>query len=649
MMKRILKGRRSFFIKLALAVLTAAILLFAPVKLQKDGGRYAITVSAYQNPSIAILEFDVDMTVQKDRKILVNEKITVQFLRSGLSMFYRSLAKNGARYSDIVAKCEDNDAFYYEVADNPDYDEFLDINCIGGAQKGNTWTYDISYTMIGNKAADDNGMIIDVVGFGWPVELNDVTVTMHFPAPLSASDYQVYVGYDNDEADTKKLQQFLSEDGKTLTLTAETLPLSYIYDYDEYMADGVTLDFTLPDGALDGYTMNRILTENITWIVLAGIACVLGAAVLLTLTRKKQDIITVVNVTAPDDMDPLKMGKWLDGTVDSEDITSMIYYFAHKGYLLINLEDEDDPLLIRKVRELPQGTPAYQRTLFEGLFKGGKDSVHTSDLAEKYYASVQTATLQVPSPKMYEKKSIFGFFGGGLIGLLYAFILPLAISTATVGGGYGYFAGFLFVIPIALNWLLGYVGENYRYKWKKSARLGMGIVRFVVAALSVIVFGAFFARHFLTGYETFAIGIFALLCAFMTTPALSRKDSYVKELGDILGFKDFILYTEEDKIKFMLEQDPELYYKVLPYAQVLGVTDAWEEKFKDLLLEPPSWCVGSDMTVFDYMIFHRCMTRAFATAMTLPQSESGVGRSGGGGSFGGFGGGGFGGGGGGAR
>ena len=114
---------------------------------------------------------------------------------------------------------------------------------------------------------------------------------------------------------------------------------------------------------------------------------------------------------------------------------------------------------------------------------------------------------------------------------------------------------------------------------------------------------------------------------------------------------DFIVVTEEDKIKVMLEENPELYYKVLPYAQVLGVTDEWENKFKNILIEPHTLCTGSEVTLFDYLVLDRCMRRAMVIAMTRPQPEGGsrTGRSGGGGSFGGFGGGGFGGGGGGAR
>ena len=149
------------------------------------------------------------------------------------------------------------------------------------------------------------------------------------------------------------------------------------------------------------------------------------------------------------------------------------------------------------------------------------------------------------------------------------------------------------------------------------------------------------------------LGVFG--ACFITQGALSRSENYLKILGQILGFKDFIVVTEEDKIKFMLEENPELYYDVLPYAQVLGVTDEWEEKFQKLTIEPPSWYYGRNMTVFDYYIIHRSLNRALAreiaeeVARRSNKGGSRVGRSGGGGSFGGFGGGGFGGGGGGAR
>ena len=71
-------------------------------------------------------------------------------------------------------------------------DGFLDINCIGGAEKGNVWTYDIFYTMESGKDFGD-GIIIDVIGFGWPVALHNVTARVSLPdTPLTEP--KLYIG-----------------------------------------------------------------------------------------------------------------------------------------------------------------------------------------------------------------------------------------------------------------------------------------------------------------------------------------------------------------------------------------------------------------------------------------------------------------------
>ena len=120
-------------------------------------------------------------------------------------------------------------------------------------------------------------------------------------------------------------------------------------------------------------------------------------------------------------------------------------------------------------------------------------------------------------------------------------------------------------------------------------------------------------------------------------------------LGRILGFKEFILVTKKDRLEEMLEQNPELFYDVLPYAQVLGVSAVWEGKFKSIRLQPPSWYEG-DFDIYDYWILRDSMRMMSLSMLVRPSNDgSSVGGIGGGGSFGGFSGGGGGGGGGGFR
>ena len=634
------------------------------------GGMYAVKASADTDDAFIVQQYDVDMTVQADRKIAVYEKMTifVNTKRQDATMFYRSLPTQGARYTDIEAKCQGNNGFYFYVADNEEVSGFIDVCCVGNISYGKVWTYEITYVMEQDVNTVKNGMTMDVIGYGWTVPLHNVTVNMRFPGAVVTS--EVYTDVFGEESGNTVTEAW-SQDKKTLTLHADVLKLAYSDKYNETVAGGITLEFALEDGVLMPYAKTRIFTKDMWKVCLgSGIAIVVGLLI-FAFFRSKRDVITVVNITPPDGMDPMKMGKWIDGTVNNEDVTSMIYYFANKGYLKIDLTDQDDPLLI-STGFLPDDAPAYEKTLFNGLFNGAQlvqveqpttetaavmsRAIHVSKLEGKFFQASQTAMKQVPdAPPMYEPKSIFTYVSGAIIGAILSFVIPFILSSS-VGGGYRYYFGIFLALPLFAISLIGYFSENYRYKWSKSKRMGLFIVEGVVALLFAILFCLFFAAHVMTLYEkaVLCVGVFA--SAFATQFTLTRSEEYMKELEDILGFKEFIVVTEEDKIKVMLEESPELYYKVLPYAQVLGVTDVWEDKFKGLTLQPPTWCVGSDMTWFDYYLIRRYLNRSMMLYMARAASEamnSGggrfVGRSGGGGSFGGFGGGGFGGGGGGIR
>ena len=656
-----------------LALLFAVLILLFPLAFQKGngGGMSAVTANAdwSNDAKISVQKYDVHMILREDRKIEVQESVTVKFLRQGLTMFYRSLPTDGARYENIQAECKGNDGFYFYVADNEEVSGFIDINCVGNANAGKTWTYDLSYVMEQGADTLKNGMTVDVVGFGWQVPLNDVTVQVDFPQKPTSS--EIYADVFGAESGNKVTQTW-SNEGKTLTLYTEKLNMTYSERYDEWVAGGITLEFTLPEGVLESYASTRFLTKDMWKIVLACVAGVVIAVLFAVLLGKKRDVVTVVNISAPDDMDPMKMGKWIDGAVNNEDITSMLYYFANKGYLKIDLNDQDDPTLIGIVDELPSDAPVYEKTLFKGLFDGAKvvseekpfeettantvRAVKVSALEGKFFQASQTAMKQVPdAPPMYEKKSIFAYVSGPIIGLLLAFLIPFFISKR-IGGGYEYYFGAILAIPLFVNALIGYLSENYRFKWKAGKRRWLLILQIIIAVSFTLIFVFLVAEHVMTEYEKAVLCIGVFVAHFATQRALSRTEKYLKALENILGFKQFIVVTEEDKIKFMLEENPELYYKVLPYAQVLGVTDEWEGKFKKLLVQPPSWCVASDLTWFDCYILSRCINRSMTASLARSAAAAAnkgagrfVGRSGGGGSFGGFGGGGFGGGGGGAR
>ena len=612
--------------------------------------------------AMEIAQYDVDITVRADRKLEYKEKILLKANKSG-SVFRRQLPMEGDRYSDITANCA-YEGFRYAIETDEETD-YLNIACYAPISKGSSRIFEIGYTLELARNDVKNGMRLDVIGYGWSVPLQNVTVTMHFPSALQ--DHSVTVGaYGTDEGvGAEKVVKTLDAEKKTLTLHADYLDLAYNNIFHETMAEGITVRLSFSDGALKPYFLTRVFTDDMWKIALGGLLVVGLAVLALVLTRKKRDLVTVVNIKAPDDMDPLTMGYALDGTVDNEDLTSMIYYFAHKGWLKINFRDQSDPELISIVKELPDTIPEHQRTLFEGLFAAGRDyplgkdglagwrCVKVSELVNRFFTHAQTAKKQVPAPKpMYESKSVWGFISGCVLGSLFA-LAAFYLMGKTLDKSYKYLLGGLFALPNVANTVIGYIRENYRYKWKKGKREWLFVAQIAIALVFVGGFTWLAAEHISTGAERFVIGTLAVLPPFITMPALSRSEKYLEVLGDIVGFKDFIIVTEEEKIKFMLEENPELYYKILPYAQVLGVTNEWEEKFARITVQPPNWYVGDDLTVFDCFVITRCLNRAITNALIAEAASkaakvggSFAGRSGGGGRFGGFGGGGGGGGGG---
>ena len=154
------------------------------------------------------------------------------------------------------------------------------------------------------------------------------------------------------------------------------------------------------------------------------------------------------------------------------------------------------------------------------------------------------------------------------------------------------------------------------------------------------------------GLIELGIQVISLIFIMILVTLMKRRTKYGTEvLGRILGFKTFLKTAEKEKLETLVNQDPEYFYNILPYAYVLGVSDEWIKNFETISLMPPEWYVGND-SYYDYHTFsnnYNYLMRTSANAMTSRPSSSDSYSSFSGGSFsgeGGFSGGGSGGGGG---
>ncbi len=588
--------------------------------------------------------YTVNAEVNEDRTITFKEEISFTMLQSKNS-FYRALPMEGDRFLNITAEGVNNPDFSFDVQDNPDVDGFIDINCYGGLSKGKTLTYRFTYTMECHFSNTEKGMIIDFVGGGWPFALNNVDVKVSFPAELAA--YQIHSTKFGESGND--YVEVVEETSTYLHLHADKLPLSYS-DYGNF-AVPVTVQFDLVDGGLQP-KLALDFTRPTVWVpIVLGLLLLSGAAVLFFFSRNKPVLSTVVGFKPPEGKDPMTVGYQLDGNVDNEDITSMIYYFASKGYLSISFE-EGEAVLHRKCEfDLPDTESAHAKALFEGLFDDGRTTTCVSDLKNAFYVHADKAKILVGSKKreMYQRSSLVRFVLCALLAMGAFLLIPALVGLIYVGGGYvSFLGGMMMLLPVGVSAVLSMVLENYRYKWDTKRKVGI----WLIIALAMVIGGVFYVAAY-THVLTLAERLITLLGGYgvliLGSGTLVRTEEHTELLGRILGFKEFILVTKKERLEELIEQNPALFYDVLPYAQVLGVSDVWEEKFKSITIQPPTWYEG-DFTLFDYWIIRRSMRLAAFTMMTRPSGNgSSVGGSGGGGSFGGFSGGGGGGGGGGFR
>ncbi|MBD5632464.1 MAG: DUF2207 domain-containing protein [Clostridia bacterium] len=598
-----------------------------------------ITASAATDPDylFEVKKYDVTYDIQSNCAISVTEDITVSYKGRLSTGFLRDIPANGGvqiRNVYVQKFGEKNrlEAVYFDVM-------YEDINYvtvdIGDSRYkvGKSESYRITYDYnISSSVVKDGMLPLNPIGFGWECDLYDCNVTLILPDGYkSATCYKGLVG------STKKCDFEESVvDGRTV-LTA----------YTEHLKDceGITFNINFEDGAISSY-----FDFTPYWFVLAAVAVLVILVVVKFLGFNKSTLTPVVNFEAPENIDPLMMGKLIDNRVDKEDITSMIYYFADKGYLKINLDDNADPTLIRIIQTLPEEAPEYEKVMFYNLFRDG-ETVKPSQLANRFYRTVDKVTSIVNSQTkgLYTSVSmtisvIFALIGGLLLSAAPVVLAFLGISHKLL-----MFAPFLALVPAFFVYVICQSTVYNKLKFTKKNKL---ILWLVVAVLCIIltVCYVFFVPTSILGYLPKAL--LCVVCSaiiVLSVSVITRTDDYTEKLNQIIGFKQFILLAEKDKLEAMLEDDPQFYYHVLPYAQVLGVSDKWEEKFRDLTVEPPQWATTSMLdTVIQFHVLNNIIRRStvkMTNGLVSRPSSSGI-NGGGRGIGGGFSGGGFGGGGG---
>jgi hypothetical protein len=555
-----------------------------------------------------ISNFQDTITVNPDGSALVNETIALTF-DGEFHGIHRTIpieypGPDGTNYQlfvDITSITDETGAKLKYDSSTSGADRDLKIYIPNAVDA--TRTVEIAYRVRnGTRFFDDHDEFYwNVTGNDWPVPIEHVSASVHFPDAASGS---------------LRAQAFTGVYGSTeqgATAKAEGANVEFETNNPLPMRGGMTIDVYIPKGILKAPSG---LTKFF-WFIAANPAVFLPlvtlAVMLVLWWYKGRDPNPGMSVAPmyepPPGISPAEAGTLLDDRIHPRDITSTIVDLAVRGYLKIEETDEKGILfhnkdyifhLLKPQSEWKdQDLAPHERVMLGNIFAGDTPDTRLSSLKNRFYTAVPViredimAALKLKGIYTLDPESANAYSAGAAVCIL----VPFAIFQ------FMGWADFFSSIPVV-----------------------------IVCVLIAAVIWWLFARE-------------------MTAKTLKGSRTHIA----VLGFQEFMNRVDAERLKTM---PPTTFEKFLPYAMALGVEHHWAQAFSGIVKDPPTWYAapagyGYGM-MFNPILFsssmHGMATDMHQVFVSAPRaSSSGSGFGGGGfGGGGGFSGGGFGGGGGGA-
>ncbi|MDX1478186.1 MAG: DUF2207 domain-containing protein [Saprospiraceae bacterium] len=427
----------------------------------------------------------------------------------------------------------------------------------------------------------------NLVGNDWPVPITSVTYQVIFPPDVYFSTDDY--GIATGPHGSRSADATIEREGQVLS-GKTTLPLQ--------PGEGVTIAVRMPPEAIAkpaGYRKPYDPAKDYLAMVPAALAAFLvGFWRRFGKTPHDPSENSIDDVYyPPDGMSAAVVGTIFDHTAHHRDVIALLPEWGNRGLVRIHALDpySNEPgLSIERIGELEPDAPKHEHVLFDGLFARG-DAVMVSDLKNTFYATTGRVQKALKRAVLHERVYDMGayrMFHSGKFVLL--FVLCMA-------GG--------IVMLVKTGWIV-------------------------------------------SGIALMALGVIALVIHFLP-PRRSTEGIILQR--QLRGLRNFLRDTPPGKMDDLLEDDPDYFSRMLPYAIAFGLDQAWVRACSQREVSAPHWWYIGDT----YHAGRRAPLETFSkgfhvesvsSAFTSVPSSSGS--SGSGGGFSGSSGGGFGGGGGGS-
>ncbi len=426
-------------------------------------------------------------------------------------------------------------------------------------------TFTVTYTLE-DLVTEDEGiqtLTLPLLCARWPYPISHYDFTVIMPAAFDANP-TFLSGYRGD----------VIED--YITLRAQSGVLSG--SVNTALKDHESIDVSLQ--LESGYFSGAYTTWSGSWVAAAfQIAFAVLALVYWALTLRSKPLRIVSRNLPPDSTQPGDLPYLL--CCGKTDFNMTVCHWASLGYLTLFYSAKGDVALRRRV-EMGNERRKLDQKLFSMLF-AGEDVCDGASLSYKRTAAKAVdATARFWQRRLYQRSSgstrimcaLCAFSAAVSTLLCMSMLLPLMTAR-----------WLLLVLCFFVGGVLSVLIIRGFAAWQLRNYLGIGLA--AVAALALLLLGR------LSGALLPALGAIALsLFTGWQTLHGGRRTSLGKQfIEQTLGFRRYLRRLTDGQIKSMLSRDPQYFYRMLPYAETMGMGADFAARFAALNLEPCDWFV----------------------------------------------------------
>lgn len=355
-------------------------------------------------------------------------------------------------------------------------------------------------------------------------------------------------------------------------------------------------------------------------MVIAVITCVWA------LFKRRNVVTKQIEFYPPEGMCSAEVGVIIDGSVDQQDLASLIPWFASQGYINIGEAHKGKgktAIWIKRIKQLPDDAPEYQKLFMKGLFDSQR--AEKVELSKLRYTNKMEKASDALDDMFNDEKSLVdesGSLAVICVILLGYFSLWTNTNMSLLSSDGLWYAGWLFLFYALPTLLSMYnVSKMYGNPYCGGFTKFFAAIGKLIGAIVAVMLFVFFDADVYDMGMFFITFVGTCITVDLSGRLIVDTDYRLKYLGKLMGLKEFIETAEKQRLDELVHDDPEYFYKVLPFAMALGVSSEWGEKFKDIKMEQPEWLKVNSTSHFHVNHFCDSLSSASNTGMSTASTD----------------------------